>query len=192
MNIEHIEIEHNKKITALFCLLIFIATVGLCAVIALVCVNFSKLSDSIGMGLTICMTILLSLCVLGLFILLINQVAKFRYNIIFIADENGICDYSRHVVLKRIAYSEIKSIEYKEFLSADVEASELRHLKIVLKDNRRYIRKLNFLQKISFFLGLNHIELHLFCGKIKLKDLAIKLKQNLEIYNQINDPENTF
>lgn len=111
---------------------------------------------------------------------------KLHRKIIFIADENGICDYSRHIVLPPITYSEIKAIEYKEFLAADVEASELRHLKIVLKDKRSYMRKLNLLQKISFFLGLNHIEIHLFCGKTKLKDLAIKLKQNLEIYNQIS------
>lgn len=187
MNIERIEIGHNKKITAIFSLLLLIAITGVCACIVLVDVNFSRLSDNIGMGLTVGVTVLLSLCILVLSIMFINQVAKFRYKIIFFADENGICDYSRYIVLKPIAYSEIKSIEYKEFLAADVEASELRHLKIVLKDKRRYIRKLNLWQKISFLLGLNHIELHLFCGKTKLKDLAIKLKQNLEIYNRINN-----
>lgn len=49
------------------------------------------------------------------------------------------------------------------------------------------MRKLNFWQKISCFLGLNHIELHLFCGKTNLKEVAIKLQQNFDIYNQKNN-----
>ena len=186
MNIERIEIMHNKKVTVIFSLLLFVAMAGLCACIALIGVNFSGFSDSIGMGFTVAVMVLLSLCVLVFCLLFINQVVKLRHKIIFIADDNGICDFSRHIVLPPIAYDEIKAIEYKEFLAADVEASELRHLKIVLKDKRSYMRKLNVLQKISFFLGLNHIELHLFCGKSKLKDVAVKLKQNLDIYNQIS------
>lgn len=187
MEIENIKIEHNKKITAVFSSLLFIVMTGICACIALIGVNFSGFSDNIGIVLTIVITVLLSLCAILFCLMFISQVAKLRRKIIFVADENGICDYSRHVVLPPIAYSEIKAIDYKEFLAADVEASELRHLRINLKDKRDYMRKLNFLQKISFFLGLNHIELHIFCGKCKLKDIALKLKQNLEIYNQANN-----
>ncbi len=182
MNIERIEIEHDKKVTVIFSLLYFIAIAGLGTCIALIGVNFAAFADSIGMGITIAMTVLSSVCVLAFFILFINQVAKLRRKFIFTADENGICDYSRHIVLKPIAYSEIRSIEYKEFWSDD--ATVFRHLKINLKDKCNYIKRLNFFQKISFFAGSQRIELTLFCGKTKLKPLAEKLKQNLEIYNQ--------
>ena len=57
---------------------------------------------------------------------------------IFIADEFGICDYSRHIVLKLIAYNEIKSIEFKGFYSDDV--SDFRHLQINLKNVAEKLR----------------------------------------------------
>ena len=62
-----------------------------------------------------------------------------------------------------------------------------KHIKIVLKNTRDYVRKLNALQKISFFLSLRCIELHLFCSKVKVKDVAEKLKRNLAIYKQTNN-----
>ncbi len=192
MNIERIEVVHNKKVTVLFSILLLLAIAGFGACIALTGINFAGLVDQIGMGMTVIITVVLSLCTLAFGILFINQVAKLRRNIIFIADENGICDYSRHIALKPIAYGEIARIEYKEFMDTDNEASELRHLKIVLKDKRGYMRKLNFMQKISLFFEYAPIELHLFCGKAKLKDLAKKLKQNLEKYNQERAGNNSF
>lgn len=184
MNIEHIEIEHNKAITIVLALLILLFTAGLVACVALIGVNFNDFSNEIGRGLVITITILLSLCILECCILFIGQISKIHRKIIFIADENGIYDYTRHIVLKPIYYSEILSIEYKEYLSDDV--SDIRHLKINLKNEIAYMKRLNLLQKISYLLRLRHIELHMFCAKTKIKDLAIKLKQNLEIYNQIN------
>lgn len=184
MNIEHIEIEHNKKITVMFSLLLFIIIAGLAVCGALVVINFVVFLNKIGMGMTIILIVVLSLCTILFCVLLLNQVVKLHRKIIFIADENGICDYSRCIVLQPIAYSEIRSIEYKAFLDNDIEASELRHLKITLKDKRTYMRKLNLLQKLSFFFSFNHIELHLFCGKVKVKKLVNKLQHNLEIYNQ--------
>lgn len=188
MNIEHVEIEHNKKITVIFSLLLLFVIAALSVCVALTGVNFVGLSNKIGMGATIIIIAVLSLCIILFCIFFINQVVKLRRNIIFIADENGICDYSRHIALKPIAYSEIADIKYKEFLDVDsdvdVEASELRHLKIILKDKRSYMRKLNLLQKVSLFFEFAPIELHLFCGKIKVKKLAAQLKQNLTIYNQ--------
>ncbi len=188
MNIERIEVMHNKKVTVILSILLLLAIAGFCTCIALTGVNFAGLLDEIGMGMTVIIIVVLSLCTLLFCIFFINQLAKLRRNVIFIADENGICDYSRHIVLKPIAYSEIASIEYKEFIDVDNEASELRHLKIVLKDKHGYMRKLNLIQKISLFFEYAPIELHLFCGKAKIKDLAEKLKQNLENYNQ----EKTF
>ena len=107
MNIEHIEIAHNKKITAVFSLLLLLTMAGLGACIALIGVNFADISESIGLGLTIAVAVLLSLCIVVLLMLFTNQVTKFRRKIIFVADENGICDYSRHIVLPPVAYSEI-------------------------------------------------------------------------------------
>ncbi len=186
MNIERIEIMHNKKVTVIFSILALLAIAGFGSCIALIGVNFAGLLVEIGMSMTVIIIVVLSLCALMFCILFINQVAKLRRNIIFIANENGICDYSRCIALKPIAYSEIGSIEYKEFIDKDNEASELRHLKIVLKDKHGYMRKLNLMQKISLFFEYSPIELHLFCGKAKIIDLAEKLKQNLENYNQKN------
>lgn len=182
MKIERIELEHNKKITALFCLLLLIALAGIGACIALLGVNFEGIFEQIGRAMTAAAIVLLSLCAAVLCVLTVNQAVKLRRNMIFVTDENGICDYSRHIVLKPIEYGEIRSIEYKEFLSDD--ESDFRHLKINLKSNREYMKKLDVLQKISFVLGFCHIELHLFCAKTKVKSLAEKLKTNLEAYNR--------
>lgn len=168
----------------MFCILYLIAIIGLSFCFYLLATNINNIADILGRGAMIFIITVLSLCILLLLIFLISQICKIRRKIIFIADDNGIYDYSRLIVLKPIGYNEIKSIEYKEFLSDDT--SDLRHLKINLKSKKEYIKRLNILQKISLFVMLGHIELHLFCGKTKLKDLAIKLKHNLEIYNQIN------
>ncbi len=192
MNTERIEIIHNKKVTVIFSILSLLVIAGLGTCITLICVNFAGFLDEIGMGMTVIIIVVLSLCTLLFCILFINQVAKLRRNIIFVADENGICDYSRHIALKPIAYSEIRSIEYKEFMDTDNEASEFRHLKIVLKDKHGYMRKLNLMQKISLFFEFSPIELHLFCGKATIKELAEKLKQNLENYNQEKTFNNSF
>ncbi len=124
MNTERIEIIHNKKVTVIFSILSLLVIAGLGTCITLICVNFAGFLDKIGMGMTVIIIVVLSLCTLLFCILFINQVAKLRRNIIFVADENGICDYSRHIALKPIAYSEIRSIEYKEFMDTDNEASE--------------------------------------------------------------------
>lgn len=79
-----------------------------------------------------------------------------------------------------IAWSEVKRISYKEFLSDDI--SDLRHLKIELRDPNGYFKKLNILQKLSYLLALKHIEIHLFCGKAKIKELAEKLVKNHRIF----------
>lgn len=180
---ERIEIKHNKKVTALFCALYLLGVIGLGACIAAVTFSYSSVTAALGVGLAITLLVLLSLCALTFMFLTACQIAKLRRDIIFIADERGITDYSRHIVLKPILYSEIKSIEYKGFMETDVEVSDLRHLKIVLKNSREYMRKNNVLQKISFVLGFCHIELHLFGGKCALPELAEKLRQNLNEFN---------
>lgn len=182
MDFERVELKHDKKVTAIFCILYFIAVAGLGACIALIGVNFNAVIQSVNFGLTIAIIVLLSVCILILLFFLVNQAAKLRRDVIFIADENGIYDYSRHVVLKPIAYADVQSIEYKEVLSDDI--SDFRHLKINLKDKRAYMKKLNLLQKISFLLEFRHVELHLFSAKVKVKELTEKLNHNLEVYNQ--------
>lgn len=185
MEIERIEIWHKKAITVLISLCDLIVIAGLCACVALIGVKFAEVSKSLGLGLTIAMFVLLSICIIVFCILFINQIVKLRRKVIFVADESGIYDYSRHIVLAPIAYGEIESIEYKEFLSDD--ASDLRHLRINLKDNKEYMKKLNILQKISFLLGLMHLELHLFSADVKITAIADKLKHNLEIYNDMHN-----
>lgn len=183
MNIERIEIEHNKKVTVIISVVNFIAIIALCGCISLFWINKNEITASDHSELLIAAAALLSLCVLWLIVLLVNQICKLKRKIIFTADENGIIDHSRYIALAPIAWNEIKSIEYKEFLSDD--ASDFRHLKINLKDSKSYVKKLNFLQKFSFYLGMKHIEIHLFCGKTKVKEIAEKLKNNLGAFNRV-------
>ena len=188
MNIERIEVENNKKFTALLAVLDFTAVAVFSACIALIVLNFSALSEDIGFGITAATPVLLSLCAIYFSALFVSRIIKLRRNIIFKADENGICDYSRLIALAPVSYGEIASVEYKGFLSDGV--SGLRHLKINLKDNCGYEKKLNFLQKCAFYLGFKQIELHLFCGKAKLKEIAEILKRNLAEYGkQVNNGE---
>lgn len=180
MEMERIEVEHNKAVTAVFSLLNLIAIAALSGCIALLWVNNVEISGSVGQWIVIVATVLLSICTLWLVVLLICQIKKLGRKVIFIADENGICDYSRHIVLAPIAWNEIKRISYKEFLSDDI--SDLRHLKIELNDPNGYLKKLNILQKLSYLLALKHIEIHLFCGKAKIKEIAEKLVKNHRIF----------
>lgn len=185
MNIERIEVEHNKKITALFSVLKFIFAAILAVCIALICINMTFFTEKIGFALTVAAIVLLSLSLLTVIFLFVNQVIKLKRKIIFIADENGITDYSRHLVLAPIGWNEIKCIEYKGFFSDDL--SDLRHLKICLKDGRAYAEKLNFIQKLSYYVYFKELELHLYSGKIKIKELAEKLEKNLEEFNNTSD-----
>lgn len=182
-NIKHLEIAHNKKVTVFFSLLCFIVIVAFILLISLILINKSNIAKEIGLSLLILSLVFLSLCTLWFIIIFINQVYKLKRKVIFKVDEEGIYDYSRYIVLAPITWDEIKSIEYKGVLSDDV--SDFSHLKIILKNSHEYSKKLNLLQKISYRLRLNHIEIHLFCGKAKKKEIITILKNNLEIFNSL-------
>jgi len=73
---------------------------------------------------------------------LVFIIRRSKTKAVFIADENGITDYSSALALGFIHWYDIESISLRVFMSE-------KYIEVEIKDNEKYLDRLNWLKKVT-------------------------------------------